>query len=267
MFILNTDVKNMRNLDEINNLEYEDYVPDLRTIAGENISIPDIIDDNGKMFGTAIVLDLDQTIESCLVGDDIYREIKSNPDYLHIKNSVYRIYIDDSYNTIVCRPHLETFLDFCLRTFEFICVYSAGTKKYVDEVVDLIFQIRPDIVLCWDDVVKGPNKSYHKSLDVVKDRIKSEYGVSLNVDDIIIIDDRLNNVRSYPNNAIIIKAFDPIDLNTVINILNEDNHLIDVISHLKLLIIIRLVRSISIANNKDVDDVYFQFMQAVNMLR
>lgn len=239
----------------LNNSEYSGVLTNVRQEMR-------LLDDSGRIVGTAVVLDIDNTIGVCLPEYDIYKEIKNNPEHFPVKNYLFKILMDGKWNSVVSRPHLVEFLDFCFSTFEFVCVYSAGAKIYVDEIVKTLFPKKPHVVLCWDDVVKSNNgKLYHKSLEVVLDRIKSSYDRILGINDLIIIDDRLGNVKTQPNNAIIIKPFEPKDLETVILDLNTDKHLLDVITHLKSLIIIRLMRILGPARGFDIGKIYDEVMK------
>ncbi len=59
----------------------------------------------------------------------------------------------------VTRPYLREFLIFCFSYFSVVAVWSAGQKKYVHEIVDLIFRdiAMPHIVFTYPDCVPVKN--------------------------------------------------------------------------------------------------------------
>jgi len=213
----------------------------------------------------AIVLDLDQTIIASLQGSEIYHEIQDYDD-LEIQENFRKIIISDIDHTLVKRKHLHEFLKFCFENFQFVCIWSAGQREYVDTVVKLIFedfmnfmqiqnlrgdnsfhrfrreywQCTPDLVLCWDDV-EGLTKRYFKPLDKVCTKINNLMDGFLQItkDDIILIDDKLDNMRKDPGNGIVVVPFDPKTLEDCLNLLHTDNELINIIQKLSDILVSR----------------------------
>jgi len=139
-----------------------------------------------------LILDIDETlIHSCFnykIGEKVH-------DFIFDKYFVHK------------RPHLDTFLKFCLKNFD-VAVWSSGSDDYVQEIVSKLFPNPQDLKFVWGrtrcttvenhdwqpySISSGVNTSYIKDLKKVKN-----LGYSLN--DILAVDDSPEKwYRSYGN--------------------------------------------------------------------
>ena len=109
----------------------------------------------------------------------------------------------------VIRPYLYDFLEYIFNNFCMVIVWSAGVKKYVDEIVRFIFRDfrMPDIVMCRDDCV-GKISSYEKPINFISEKFPEFKGI-ITLENTLIIDDRKENFKSNPNNGILIPVYNP----------------------------------------------------------
>ena len=114
--------------------------------------------------------------------------------------------------TGIYRPHLRVFLDYCRHYFEGIVIWSAGQKKYVEEVVKNMFPFKdfqPILVYHQDDCVIREDDDdivVNKPLSkLFKDkRLKGK----LNEKNTIAIDDREDTFSLNVKNGIQIPVFE-----------------------------------------------------------
>lgn len=91
-----------------------------------------------------IILDLDETLLHAMTMSNF---IKLDLQVLSELNGFAKRTIfltggdgrNDEMFMVILRPHLFTFIDWCFRNAESVSVWSAGTKDYVDEIVNCIF--------------------------------------------------------------------------------------------------------------------------------
>lgn len=108
----------------------------------------------------------------------------------------------------VIRPHTKEFLLFCFSYFKAVIVWSAGTKKYVHDIVKIIFSDmpQPHAVLTRNDCTKIDD--YHdKNLNKLFNH--GELGRYAGPENTLIIDDREVSFSSCPNNGVIIPGYNP----------------------------------------------------------
>lgn len=100
------------------------------------------------------------------------------------------------------RPHLDTFLDFALKNFKGVYIWSAGKKEYVIPMTEEIFKNhnrKPDGIFTYDHLSILDNGQYSKPLK----------NIGLELDNTIMIDDRGSNFVENPNNGIVISKYEP----------------------------------------------------------
>ena len=116
---------------------------------------------------------------------------------------------------VAMRPGLVAFLNFIRKRFNKVIVWSAGTEKYVNSIVDNIFSkvgYRPDAILSRGDCVQMKEEQvYTKPLYKLV-----EMGYVKSLDNVVLLDDLATNFAPNPSNGIHIPSFEG----------SEDNHLI-----------------------------------------
>jgi len=148
--------------------------------------------------------------------------IYSDEDKIKLRKKLYILKIIDVVRpsghgeitmlTGIYRPHLRVFLDYCRNYFEGIIIWSAGQKKYVEEVVKNMFPFKdfqPLVIYHHDDcmiseeeddiVVKKPLSKLFKDK-----RLKGK----LNEKNTIAIDDREDTFSLNNKNGIQIPIFE-----------------------------------------------------------
>lgn len=164
-----------------------------------------------------IVLDLDQTLIA--TQDDMISlkksGILSDPKLMSLRSRMYHIVIDDlnkpgEGSRFECwgitRPHISEFLIFCFSYFKIVAVWSAGTRSYVEAIVEHIFRDirKPHIIFTRDDIMKGVEKplvNMINSCDLMK-----QY---MSLDNTLALDDNSSTYIHNPDNALLIPAYEP----------------------------------------------------------
>lgn len=123
----------------------------------------------------SIILDLDQTLIYCYDEDDVEilrkNGIFTKPEYFDIRKRLFKLSLDDvmekkkgvGVKTVlwgIIRPHVTEFLKFCFNHFKVVTVWSAGKRKYVEAIVDILFKNikRPHVVFSYDNCERTKNK-------------------------------------------------------------------------------------------------------------
>ena len=153
-----------------------------------------------------IVLDLDNTL--------IYSRSPSEKPKGIASPKRIRYFSTLGYD-VAMRPGLIAFLNFIRKRFTKVIVWSAGTRKYVNSIVENIFSkagYMPDAVLTRDDCEQLKEEQvYTKPLYKLV-----EMGHVKSLDDVVLVDDLATNFAPNPSNGIHIPAFEG----------NEDNYLV-----------------------------------------
>lgn len=159
-----------------------------------------------------LILDLDETLVHTFEETAILKKLKPHKNPA-LRPRIYHKSICEPNDEFemwgVSRPHLEEFLEFCFSYFKIVAVWSAGTTRYVEEIVDLIFPVNspPHIIFTRsdcemiDDVTK---KSLFKMIEMeplLKD--------VMTIQNTLIIDDRCDVWDVCPLNVIKIPAYVP----------------------------------------------------------
>ena len=122
----------------------------------------------------------------------------------------------------ILRPHLKSFILFCYMYFKIVAIWSAGKKKYVHEIVRLVFAD-----------TKEPNLIFSRECSEDKGRIEKPLQYMFNVPFIsnymnlkntLVIDDRLDTFMDVNlKNGIVIPEFKPTF--TLKGLMSENNAL------------------------------------------
>jgi len=178
-----------------------------------------------------IILDLDHTLLYTPDDENWYSKIKGleGEDVLRRRVFAYEIPdikmkgsgYSDKYVTIL-RPHCRKFLTYCFNRFDSVCIWSAGRREYVLEIVKYLFSSHryPDIVFTYDELVGGIKPIQH-----LIDMTKSDDSMSLK--NTFIVDDLEDNFYENEDNGILIPQYHP--KMTKSGLLSDDNALINLI--------------------------------------
>lgn len=156
-----------------------------------------------------LVLDIDETLvhskDKSESGEFHDLCLQSDPTKLTVRSSCWHLRFKNSEMWSLKRPYLDKFINFALHTFDKVIVWSAGTYQYVHKVVKFIFRgtCGPDLILCRDNCVKVDDV-WTKPLTEL-----DKYIPGINLDHVLIIDDRSDVCEDNPNNAIIVEKYKP----------------------------------------------------------
>lgn len=197
-----------------------------------------------SITNNCIVLDLDETLVHTFDEPrDLHKlNLLTNPAYHDLRERLYFLKLEDVVERKgtgvksnlwgITRPHVKEFLIFCFSYFKIVAVWSAGRQRYVDAIVNILFQdiAKPHVTFSWKDCkVKGESlvgKPLSKMIATVP-------GLSdhMSLKNTYILDDRLANFMENPGNGILIPVYDP-DL-SIKSIRRDDNHLLQFASWLQ----------------------------------
>lgn len=178
--------------------------------------------------GKYLVLDIDATlVHTHDVDEDGVRGIEkfsmlniySQSERIRYRRNLYLMKIVDVNHqsgtgevtvlTGIYRPYLRLFLDFCKNYFEGVVVWSAGQKKYVEKMVEIMFphaNFQPMVVYTYEDCIVGEDDYLKKPLSkLYKDkRLKGK----LNEKNTMILDDRDDTFSLNPKNGVQVPVFE-----------------------------------------------------------
>lgn len=171
------------------------------------------------LTSNCIVLDLDLTLLSTQEDLQKFQDLKIHTDskLIKLRQRSYYLHMDDyEYGGIgsvytywgVLRPYTKDFLKFCFSYFNVVAVWSAGKRRYVEGIVDFIFEglPAPHIVFTYDDIERGDVivKPLTKMINYNEFTRKN---MSLN--NIFVLDDNVTTFGKNKNNAIHIPEYEP----------------------------------------------------------
>jgi hypothetical protein len=206
----------------------------------------DLLDFN-PLTDKCIYIDLDETMvhtsdnENPTESNWIQNtKIFKDPRALVLRDRVYNFVLDDVvdekgtgqvYNIYgILRPHAREFILFAFMYFKIVCVWSAGKKKYVQEIIRFLFDStrEPNLIFSYEHCKQDKNRIEKPINFMFSIPEMSKY---MNVTNTIGIDDRHDTFSEVnPDNAIVIPAFRPTF--TLNGLLKEDNALVQIMSWL-----------------------------------
>jgi hypothetical protein len=111
-----------------------------------------------------LVIDLDATFVSSHMSMHSYHRLMKNLENMNdvqgaasIKARIYAFDVEGEKMWTVLRPGALEFIEFAMRYFRIVSVWSAGQKSYVDAVVNILFKphmSRPALVFHWEDCAR-----------------------------------------------------------------------------------------------------------------
>ena len=168
-----------------------------------------------------IVLDIDATLAHAHgeLGDFNIRNIYSDSDHIKFRRKLYRMKLVDVVSisgsgvvTVlsgIYRPYLREFLDFCFDYFENVVIWSAGKKKYVEKMCEIMFPLKehqPMLIYNYNDCIIGEEDYLKKPLKKLYDDPRTKG--KLNEKNTFILDDRDDTFSLNPKNGIMIPEFE-----------------------------------------------------------
>lgn len=204
-------------------------------------------------MGKNIVLDIDATLVHTHGDDDEYLNLKlfSEPKMLKYRGRTYTMKLRDVTTPPgsgeemklygIYRPYLKEFIDFCFKYFDNVVVWSAGKKKYVEKMCDIMFTDRNKQPLLiynyndceiYDDYIRKPLEKLYND-----PRTKG----MMNSKNTYVVDDRDDTFSLNKQNGILIPEYEA-EL-TVRGINKKDENLL------------KLMAWLSIPEHKDIDDI------------
>ena len=180
-----------------------------------------------------IVLDLDETLVHTYASREIiYNDMGYNYLDSNIQMRGRLIKLEDDLWSLK-RPNTDTFLRYVMDNFRTVVVWSAGTKDYVNAIVDWIFGsigLYPDKVFSrdyCDEVPVGSNKKAHVK-PIIKLAGEPDLKGKLRLDNTFFIDDNTTSTSPNPSNAVTIPRFQP-DQNIRSMLMENDDALLKII--------------------------------------
>ena len=183
---------------------------------------------NKPLTDHAVVLDLDQTLIYAYDDEDIEKLVEmgvfTKPEYFKVKKRIHKLTMDDVMEDkrgvgtktemwFVTRPHLDKFIRHCFEYFKVVAVWSAGRRKYVECIVDIIFRDikRPHVIYTYDDC-EWKNKRNPFIVKPIEKMIKNEPGLEkyMSMKNTFVIDDtKYTFAHTNKENGILIPAYHP----------------------------------------------------------
>ena len=164
-----------------------------------------------------IILDLDETLVHTLgvklpTGKEGRSLIDKYQDKLYIVESVTLNNSNKIKNERlwgITRPKLNEFMSFCFDTFEYVIIWSAGTERYVKDIVNRVLcdSQCPHYVFTREDCYTDDDGYLKKPIKYLKSN--NPELTDLNLENTLIVDDRDDNFDYEPHNGIKIPEFSP----------------------------------------------------------
>jgi len=199
-----------------------------------------------------IILDIDATLVHTHGEIENYKllEIFSDSDKIKYRTKIYSMKLYDvsgdpgmgnvTVLSGIYRPYLKEFLDFCFINFEKVIIWSAGRKKYVEKMCQILFPLenQPSDILTYNDC------DLSRGVENLKKPISKVFKKhpEMNYSNTFIIDDREDTFSLNHNNGIQIPEYE------------SDLSIDDITSHPddNLLKLIAWFSSKKIMNHKDI---------------
>ena len=171
-------------------------------------------------MGKNIVLDIDATLVHTHGDDDEYVNLKlfTDPKMAKHRGRLYTMNLTDVTSPPgtgeelklygIYRPWLKEFLDFCFKYFDNVVIWSAGKKKYVEKMCELMFTNRnkqPLLIYNYNDC-QITNDYIRKPLSKLYNDPRTK-GM-LNEKNTYVVDDRDDTFAMNKDNGILIPEYE-----------------------------------------------------------
>jgi len=170
------------------------------------------------MTGKNIVLDIDATLVHTHGDDDEFEKLNlfGNRKILNYRGRIYNMLLKDVTHAPgtgeemklygVYRPYLKEFIEFCFDYFDNVIVWSAGKRKYVEKMCEIMFtdsKKQPSIIYSYDQCLITGDKITKPLVKLYEDkRLKG-----VNQKNTFVLDDREDTFSSNHNNGILIPEY------------------------------------------------------------
>nr|QBK90146.1 MAG: ctd-like (NLI interacting factor-like) phosphatase [Pithovirus LCPAC102] len=166
----------------------------------------------------------------------------NDPKLMDIRKRIYVIDIYDIDNRGdgkniklwgIERPYLREFLKFCMFNARNIIVWTAGIRPYAEKIVKHIFRGigYPSIIYSREHCVNigsTDNPQYTKPISKLINSNYNKIHKTINMNNTIIIDDRIDYIQPNFSNAIVIPPYNPVP--TIDSIRNTDIALLKIMT-------------------------------------
>lgn len=195
-------------------------------------------DRSNPMTDKSIVLDLDETLVQALTCDEDDRiqlqqledlKIYDDPNNTDLNRRSHRLRMYDACAApgtgekfaawVLERPHLREFLIYCFEYFKTVNVWTAGTKKYGEEIAQAISKsVHPfDHIFTRENCDLAPDgRTCYKPLE----KMIEKYPDIGPIEKVFILDDRTVSFTPDPDNGVLIPPYQP---SMTLNSLNRDD--------------------------------------------
>lgn len=167
-----------------------------------------------------IVLDIDATLVHTHGDDDEFVDMKimTDPKMIKYRDRLYTMKLKDVTTYAgegeemklygIYRPYLKEFLDFCFDYFDNVIIWSAGKKRYVEQMCSLMFTDRkrqPMVIYNYDhceihdDYIRKPLKRLYDD-PITRNQ--------LNASNTYVVDDRDDTFALNEQNGILIPEYE-----------------------------------------------------------
>lgn len=154
-----------------------------------------------------IVLDLDECLLHTFIDEkmDVYDSLINEASSPDLESRLFKIFVSGNWYWGVKRPHLDDFLEYCYKTFDNVCVWSAGSKPYVKAIVEEVFKSyeKPKIIMTRNDILYE-GSGYCKPLSFLFEKVNSA-----NKYNTIMLDDKEDNFVYNIGNGYTIGMYNP----------------------------------------------------------
>lgn len=177
---------------------------------------------NGKsLTDKSIILDLDHTLVATQFGDKASFDsiIPDTPEYYSLHQRLY--FFEREFEELrgdgkvgfswgLMRPYAKDFLIFCFSYFKKVIVWSAGTRDYVESMVEILFSgiERPHFIFSREDCQLDADGLYRKPIAQLLELHPALSNVT-DMKKIYILDDTSYTFEYNPQNAILIPRYLP----------------------------------------------------------
>lgn len=175
---------------------------------------------------SVLVLDLDNTLIHALEQYKFGRKASGEDDKVNEQKAIeklaekgikadFEIASGGDAFSVYKRPYVDSFLRYSFANFDYVIIWSAGTKVYVHRIVEKLFEkfkTKPDMVLTREDCEKhidvDGSSTCKKNMCKIRRRL-AKLGEQYDHNRVLFIDDLPYKIKSLPRDRIYeIKSFD-----------------------------------------------------------
>lgn len=187
----------------------------------------------------AVVLDIDETLAHTKesIAEFVENKLHTAEQFAEIRKRLYWLDFYSPNGELesrlwgIKRPHLDIFLRYCFNNVDCVIVWSAGTKRYVDRMVKVLFtdagHPEPHYVFSREDCYTMEDDDLVKPLKLLT---VLEPTIPVDPNNMIIIDNKESNFIFNTSNALLIDDYNP--NGNISELLEDDKNLLYAIKQL-----------------------------------